>query len=741
MAEDLIFVSYSRKEFYFTESIVLHLQKNKIDAWFDVQQLEPGIGWKTDIQDGLDQCKGLVLVASQSSLASPYVKVEVQAAQQANKPIYVVLFEPVALPSELGQPAALIDFTQGFDRGIALLVSTLQQLTNHHDSLPPLSPPYLPAGVLLLTRLIRERIILWWVLLIAALIVALRPIAYLLTQEYINDPEFAPIILLIVPILIVWVIVVLFNNRHLVGAASRLQRREDTPFKYWVSVLYFRVTAFIYFFFLTIAYVIAFKSALFLLLLLPAAYLLVTTLRGKPGQQWTKAIMEPDLLRWCHLGNEPPFDWRIIVNQSVLPDDLQVEVLSKIVKGLEDDNGPAAEFEVVTGVSVSVKGGKPTPKTYRLYDTPQIQEVAANIREILKKNAFQELKEVATQPDYHILLLSPWTPIATAEQLMQQHPQDTLPNLVAPANLTLLPNITTLQLVDFRKRYEPQLSSALQYLHSQNAQQRSVFSISVLPVRVSGVFPLREIRPIQNMLILLASLCFSLGIFGLVSLVFTTKIDITLGLRALCYVLCLGLGTRLRQTARKVAHLTPLSSQSLIGLVLITTLIGLGMFIIGLQPQANVANARIGDQLAWRFFTSAFIFILGIGLFLQVRQTFRRTLITADPQPILGLPAAAKQVIGTDIQMFLFILIGTILAYISVIMVSGNVRDDRLLANGSTIAALVIAGAVVALIAMGLVNGVLRSDRTYDDPVFAISDAPSLRYFLKNLLRKAPIAE
>lgn len=90
--KDLIFVSYSRKEFYFTKSIVLHLQKNKIDAWFDVQQLEPGIGWKTDIQDGLDQCKGLVLVASQSSLASPYVKVEVQAAQQANKPIYVSAF-------------------------------------------------------------------------------------------------------------------------------------------------------------------------------------------------------------------------------------------------------------------------------------------------------------------------------------------------------------------------------------------------------------------------------------------------------------------------------------------------------------------------------------------------------------------------------------------------------------------------------------------------------------------------
>ncbi|MBN8619981.1 MAG: toll/interleukin-1 receptor domain-containing protein [Anaerolineae bacterium] len=741
MSDDLIFISYSRREFYFTESLVLYLQKNKINAWFDVQQLEPGIGWKTDIQDGLDQCKALVLVASQSSLASPYVKVEVQAAQQANKLVYIALFEPVSLPEELSQPFALIDFTQGFDRGIALLVSSIQQSNPHQDPLPPSSPPYLPAGVLLLSHLIRERVILWWILLGAALIVALRPLAYLLTQEYSTDPGFAPAILLFVPILTVWVLVVLFRNRHLVGAASRLRRREDMPFKYWVGVLYFRITAFIYFFFLTIAYTLAFKSALFLLLLLPAGYLLVTTIRGKPWQQWIKTIMEPDLLRWCHLGNEPPFDWRIIVNQSVLPDDLQVDVHSKIVKGLEDDNGPAAEFEVVTGVSVSVKGAKPAVKTFKLYDTPQIHEVAANIREILKKNAFQEARDPVAQPDYHILLLSPWMPIALAEQVMQQHPQNTLPILVAPANLTPLPHVTTLQLVDFRKRYEPQLSSALQYLHSQNAQQRSVFSISVLPVRLSDTFPLREIRPIQNMLMLLASLCFFLGIIGLVSLVFTSRIDLILGLRGLCYVACLGLAVRLRSAAHTVSNLVPQSPRSLLILILLTTLIGLGMFLAGLQPQSNVANASIGDQLAWRFFSSAFILILGVGMLLQVRHTFRRSLITSEPQPMLGLPAPAKQAAGAYIQLILFIIIGTVFAYISVVMAVGNISNDRLLANGSTIAIVVIAGALLALLVMGLVSGAVRSDQSQDDPVFAISDAPSLRYYLKNSLRKAPIAE
>src|SRR4051794_36888207 len=146
MTQDLIFVSYSRKEYFFTESLVLHLQRNDIDAWFDVQQLEPGIGWKTDIQDGLQKCKALVLVASQASLTSPYVKLEVQAALEAKKPIYVVLFEAVVLPPELAHPTSLIDFTQGFDRGLSLLIAAIKEQAEHQDAIPNEQPRhFLPA--------------------------------------------------------------------------------------------------------------------------------------------------------------------------------------------------------------------------------------------------------------------------------------------------------------------------------------------------------------------------------------------------------------------------------------------------------------------------------------------------------------------------------------------------------------------------------------------------------------------
>src|SRR5689334_10169962 len=92
MAQNPVFVSYSRKEYFFTESLVLHLQRHGIDAWFDVQELEPGIGWQSDIQQGLDRCESLVLVASAASLASPYVKLEWQSALEAHKAVHVVIF-------------------------------------------------------------------------------------------------------------------------------------------------------------------------------------------------------------------------------------------------------------------------------------------------------------------------------------------------------------------------------------------------------------------------------------------------------------------------------------------------------------------------------------------------------------------------------------------------------------------------------------------------------------------------
>ncbi len=65
------FLSYSRKQYYFAESLALHLQQRGVSVWFDIQQLEPGVSWQADIGDGLKNAASVTFVASRSALASP----------------------------------------------------------------------------------------------------------------------------------------------------------------------------------------------------------------------------------------------------------------------------------------------------------------------------------------------------------------------------------------------------------------------------------------------------------------------------------------------------------------------------------------------------------------------------------------------------------------------------------------------------------------------------------------------
>jgi hypothetical protein len=125
----MLFISYSRRELYFAEYISLHLQKAGIAVWFDLQQLEPGIHWKLDIDAGLSACAGLLLIASESALASPYVELEWQRALSDKKPVFVLLFENVKLPPALEQVGNLIDCRSDTDAGLRDLLALIKQGT------------------------------------------------------------------------------------------------------------------------------------------------------------------------------------------------------------------------------------------------------------------------------------------------------------------------------------------------------------------------------------------------------------------------------------------------------------------------------------------------------------------------------------------------------------------------------------------------------------------------------------
>ena len=53
MIEGSVFISYSRQELYFAESLAVSLQEKGVSVWFDIQQLKPGFDWKEGIQYGV----------------------------------------------------------------------------------------------------------------------------------------------------------------------------------------------------------------------------------------------------------------------------------------------------------------------------------------------------------------------------------------------------------------------------------------------------------------------------------------------------------------------------------------------------------------------------------------------------------------------------------------------------------------------------------------------------------------
>jgi hypothetical protein len=142
MSGDL-FISYSRKEFYFTEWLVLSLKSRGIGTWFDVHSLKSGTDWTASIQIGLEACSGLLLVASRSSLASAHVSKEWRQVVAAKKRIFVVVFEAVEMPPEL-QDATVVDFRGNFDRKLDLLTDCLRSGISTEDSMPKPHKSWLP---------------------------------------------------------------------------------------------------------------------------------------------------------------------------------------------------------------------------------------------------------------------------------------------------------------------------------------------------------------------------------------------------------------------------------------------------------------------------------------------------------------------------------------------------------------------------------------------------------------------
>src|SRR5690242_3857767 len=119
-----LFISYSRKDYYFAESLAFHLLRRGVAAWLDVKDLTAGGFWERDLEAALDAAVCFALVASPESVKSPHVRKEWERAKAQGKRIVIVLRRRVRLPQELAD-CEVVDFRGSFAAALRRLIRRL----------------------------------------------------------------------------------------------------------------------------------------------------------------------------------------------------------------------------------------------------------------------------------------------------------------------------------------------------------------------------------------------------------------------------------------------------------------------------------------------------------------------------------------------------------------------------------------------------------------------------------------
>lgn len=136
-----IFVSYSRKDLRFVKKLVSDLEEAGLDVWRDLDDLDPGARFSSDIEKALRECQYVIVVLSPDSVASEWVEREYMFADKLeNKTIVPVLRRPCELPLFFHN-RNYID-VQG--RKYKQNFSEILRLLTEGNTLPPPSSPGFP---------------------------------------------------------------------------------------------------------------------------------------------------------------------------------------------------------------------------------------------------------------------------------------------------------------------------------------------------------------------------------------------------------------------------------------------------------------------------------------------------------------------------------------------------------------------------------------------------------------------
>ena len=93
-----VFISYSRKDISFIETLVADLKNAGLDVWYDVSHIAGGARWRSEIENALRNSQYVLVVLSPDSIVSEWVEREFLFSSNLRRKIIPVMYRFCELP-------------------------------------------------------------------------------------------------------------------------------------------------------------------------------------------------------------------------------------------------------------------------------------------------------------------------------------------------------------------------------------------------------------------------------------------------------------------------------------------------------------------------------------------------------------------------------------------------------------------------------------------------------------------
>ncbi|MCL4252352.1 MAG: TIR domain-containing protein [Anaerolineae bacterium] len=122
-----VFISYSHKDMDFVGGLAKDLRRDPIRVWFD-ERLRGGKNWIQQLQQAVKVFDVFILVLSPESVASPYVRDEIEWAKANNKPILPILYRDCTVPDDL-KDIQYIPFQSKYNEALSDLITEIRTIS------------------------------------------------------------------------------------------------------------------------------------------------------------------------------------------------------------------------------------------------------------------------------------------------------------------------------------------------------------------------------------------------------------------------------------------------------------------------------------------------------------------------------------------------------------------------------------------------------------------------------------